>query len=62
MAAKISERISEIIKREMYATVKIITESQSQLDKLVTALLDKNRLTSEEINNILGKPDKPPVT
>ncbi len=58
MAGKITERISEIIKREMCETIKIIGESKPQLDKLVTALLEKNRLTSEEINNILGKPDK----
>ena len=57
MAGKINERISEIIKKEMCETVKIIGESKPQLDKLVTALLEKNRLTGEEINNILGKPD-----
>ncbi len=58
MAAKITERISEIIKREMSETIKIIGGSKPQLDKLVRVLLEKNRLTSEEINDILGKPEK----
>ncbi len=58
MAAKITERVSEIIKREMCETIKIIGDSKPQLDKLVSALLEKNRLTGEEINDILGKPEK----
>lgn len=57
LAGKITERVSVIIGQEMIETVKIINESKMQLDQLVSALLEKNRLTGEEINAVLGQPN-----
>lgn len=54
LAAKINERISTILKAEMIETVNIISKAKTPINKLVKKLLDKNRLTGEEINSILG--------
>jgi ATP-dependent Zn protease len=55
LAAKINERISGIIKEEMSETVNIISKAKAPINKLVKELLEKNRLTGEEINSILEK-------
>lgn len=58
LAAKINERISTIIKAEMTETVNIISKAKTPINKLVKKLLEKNRLTGEEINKILNKANK----
>jgi len=53
LAAKVSERVSEIIREEMDTTIKIITENKPRLDRMVEALLEKNKLTREEMEILL---------
>lgn len=60
LAAKINERISAMIKAEMAETVAILSQARTPLDRLVEKLLEKNRLTGEEIDEILEKPDIAP--
>jgi cell division protease FtsH len=55
MASKITERISEITNREMTETINIIEKSKDKINSLVTALLEKNHLTGEDINAILDE-------
>jgi cell division protease FtsH len=54
-AGKISERVSQIIKQEMEETVKIITEAKPRIDRMVNALLEKNKLTKEEMEQLLAR-------
>jgi ATP-dependent Zn protease len=49
-----SERVSEIIREEMEATVKIIADNKPRLDRMVEALLLKNKLTREEMETLLS--------
>lgn len=53
LAAKVSQRISEIIKEEMANTVDIVQRNKTSLDRMVKALLEKNKLTREEIEELL---------
>lgn len=55
LAARISERVSEIIREEMEATVKIIADNKPRLDRMVEALLLKNKLTREEMETLLSQ-------
>lgn len=55
LASKINERIASVIKEEMTETVKIISEGKPQIVRLIQELMEKNRLTGEEINQILGE-------
>ena len=52
-AEKIITRISEIIKEELDAAIQTISKNTDKIDLLVTALLEKNKLSKEEIENIL---------
>lgn len=54
LAGKINGRVSQIIKNEMEETIKIITEAKPRIDKMVNALLEKNKLTKEEIEQLLA--------
>jgi len=53
LAAKVSQRVSEIIKEEMAAAIEIIHKNKERLDRLVNALLEKNKLTREEMEELL---------
>lgn len=53
LAAKVSERVSAIIKNEMTATIDIISKNKVRMDRMVTALLDRNKLTKEEMEDLL---------
>ncbi len=53
LAARVTERVSEIIREEMEATVKIIMDNKPRLDRMVEALLEKNKLTREEMEALL---------
>jgi ATP-dependent metalloprotease FtsH len=53
MAAKISGRVSEIIKNELAVSVEIIRKEKRRLDRLVKALLEKNRLNKAEMEELL---------
>ncbi len=55
LAGKISERVSKIIQREMDETVKIITRAKPRIDRMVEALLEKNKLTREEMEELLAE-------
>ncbi|MDP4088256.1 MAG: AAA family ATPase [Bacillota bacterium] len=53
LAAKITERISQIVREELDISIKIISESKVRIDKLVSRLMEKNKLTREEIEEAL---------
>lgn len=53
LAEKIIQRVSEIIQQELKETIRIISEGKPQVSKLVDALLERNKLTKEEIEAIL---------
>ena len=53
LSGKITQRISQIIEKELKQAIEIISEGKTQIDKLVEQLLEKNKLTKEEIENIL---------
>jgi ATP-dependent Zn protease len=55
LALKINERISEILKEEMTETVDHISDAKPRIDRMVAALLEKNKLSKEEIEAILNK-------
>ncbi|MDR0709896.1 MAG: AAA family ATPase [Spirochaetaceae bacterium] len=53
MAVKISGRVSEIIKNELAVSLEIIRKEKKRLDRLVKALLEKNRLDKAEMEELL---------
>lgn len=53
LAAKVSERVSAIIRDEMKNTVEIIVKNKHRMDRMVNALLEKNKLTREEMEALL---------
>jgi ATP-dependent metalloprotease FtsH len=52
LAEKITLRISGIIKEELKQTIRIISEGKTLIDRLVEQLLEKNKLTREEMEVI----------
>jgi ATP-dependent metalloprotease FtsH len=55
LAAKVSERVSAIIRDEMKNTVNIIAKNKHRMDRMVNALLEKNKLNREEMEALLGQ-------
>lgn len=55
MAARINERISKILDSQLRETIKAISAGLEKVDILVSKLLEKNRMTGEEIKKILGE-------
>jgi len=55
LAAKVSELVSAIIRDEMKNTVEIIAKNKHRMDCMVNALLEKNKLTREEMEALLGQ-------
>lgn len=53
LASKVSERVSEIIKVEMAKTINIIQTNRARLDRMVNALLERNKLSKEEMERLL---------
>ncbi len=53
LAAKVSERVSGIIRDEMAATIDIISKNKARMDRMVAALMEKNKLTKEEMEALL---------
>ena len=53
LAEKITRRISEIIEEELKQTIQTISKGKSLINKLVEQLLAKNKLTREEMEDIL---------
>ena len=52
---KLRERVNEVLDDEMKKAVEIIHDNKQWVDVLVDALLEKNRLKSNEIEDLLGK-------
>jgi ATP-dependent Zn protease len=52
-APEITSRIKIILDEELDKAKKLISENRAKFDKLVNALLDKEKLTQEEIASIL---------
>lgn len=55
LAEKIIQRIAAIIKEEMAATIEALTKARPRLDALVERLLEKNKLDSAEIKELLSE-------
>ncbi len=53
MAEKITRRISQIIEQELKTTVATIAQGKPKINKLVEQLLEKNKLTKEEMEALL---------
>ncbi len=47
------EKINEILRREMKNTVEIIRQNKHRIDRMVNALMKKNKLTGTEIEELL---------
>ena len=55
LAAKVSERVSAIIREEMETTIRLITDNKARIDRMVDALMKKNKLSGEEMEELLKK-------
>lgn len=55
MAPEIQRKVNEILKAQMERTVAIIKEGRGDIDRLVKALLEKNKLTREEMESLLKR-------
>ena len=53
LAEKITQRISQIIEKELKHTIEVIAKGKPRMDALVEKLLEKNKLTKEEMEEIL---------
>jgi len=54
LAAEIQRKINVILKEQMKQAVSLVNAGKNKVDNLVAALLDKNKLTRDEIDAILG--------
>lgn len=54
MAEVIVDHVSKLLESQMKDTIRMIEQGRAQIDKLVEALLDKNKLTREEMKAIFG--------
>jgi ATP-dependent Zn protease len=55
LGAAITARVSEIIRSELGTTITAIDGARQEIDRIVGRLLEKNRLDSDEIEEILGQ-------
>ncbi len=53
LAIKVTEVAGRIVSSQMQTAIKILTENREHLDRLVEALLEKNSLTREDLEDIL---------
>jgi ATP-dependent metalloprotease FtsH len=58
LAGKIAERISVIIRQELAQTIEILHENRHLVDKLVEQLMEKNKLTKDEMEEIFKSANK----
>lgn len=49
----VRERVNEMLKKEMAATIDIIKSNKPRIDRLVKELMKKNRLTAQEMEDLL---------
>ena len=54
LADKITARISEIIKEELTKSIEMIKKGKPAIDKLVKNLMEKNKLTKEEMEGLMS--------
>jgi len=54
LAEKIAARISQVIREELDETVKVLSEERTRVDRLVEALMEKNRLDRTEMEQLLS--------
>ena len=53
MERKVAKRVSKMLKASLKEAVKLIKVGKPKIELLVSALLEKNKLTKEEIEEIL---------
>ena len=54
LAEKYVDRLNEIMKRELDYTIDLIRKNRDRVEKLADALIDRSRLDTEEMREILG--------
>ena len=54
MANKINEAISTLLRQELEQTMEIIRNNEEKLSAITKTLMEKNRLTAEELKQIIG--------
>ncbi len=54
LAEKYVDKLNEIMKRELDITIDIIAKNKSKVKKLADALIDRSRLDTDEMKEILG--------
>lgn len=53
MAAGVSKAAQRIVKAQLDTALKMLEENRAHIDRLSETLLDKNRLTREDLESIL---------
>ena len=53
LATKVTESMETIVKTQLDMAIAVLKENKQYLDKLVEQLMEKNRLTTEELEKIL---------
>ena len=53
---EVRKKINEMLRQEMEKTVEIIRSNSGRMDRMVDALMQKNRLTGEEMEALLKEP------
>ena len=53
---EVRKKVNEMLRQEMEKTVEIIRSNRGRMDRMVDALMQKNRLTGEEMEALLKEP------
>jgi ATP-dependent Zn protease len=54
LAEKYVDKLNEIMKRELDITIDIISRNKDKVGRLADALIDRSRLDTDEMKEILG--------
>jgi ATP-dependent Zn protease len=52
---ELKKRVNEILGEEMRSTIEIIQKNKGRIDRMVAALMEKNKLTGEEMEALLAE-------
>ncbi|MEE0945441.1 MAG: AAA family ATPase [Acutalibacteraceae bacterium] len=55
MTDKAKEVVNKLLEEQLSETVRIISDNRDKIDALVNKLMEKNRLTGKEIEDVIGK-------
>jgi len=51
----VKARVNEILREEMRNTIEVIQTNKPRIDRMVSALMEKNKLSGEEIEALLDE-------